>query len=77
MEVEAINAKDKSSATILNISKYHSTNATAEVLNSIVFLQQKKGYIVKLLTLVLAGYISLLKGFNNCICEHIYLTKPQ
>jgi len=76
MEVEAINAKDKSSATFLNISKYHSTNATAEVLNSIVFLQQKKGYI-KLLILVLAGYISLLKGFNNCICEHIYLTKPQ
>lgn len=66
MEVEAINPKDKTSATILNISKYHSTKATAEVLNVLVF-HKKKGYIAKckLLILVLAGYIRLLKAFNK------------
>lgn len=41
MEVEAINPKDKTSATILNISKYHSTKATAEVLNVLVFHKKK------------------------------------
>lgn len=44
MEVEAIDPMDKISANILNISKYHSTNATAEVLNAFVFRTKKRLY---------------------------------